>query len=73
MSNGLSLKSLAEDLLNVSLDKSLELRCSDWEAERLTLQQVQVLQSDGSAGLTAASGSAAGWGSGGSRFRGSWF
>ncbi|XP_033967955.1 exonuclease 3'-5' domain-containing protein 2 isoform X1 [Pseudochaenichthys georgianus] len=40
VSNGLSLKSLAEDLLNVSLDKSLELRCSDWEAERLTLQQI---------------------------------
>lgn len=40
MSNGLSLKSLAEDLLNVSLDKSLELRCSDWEADRLTLKQV---------------------------------
>lgn len=40
VSNGLSLKSLAEDLLNVSLDKSLELRCSDWEADRLTLKQM---------------------------------
>ncbi|XP_078031389.1 exonuclease 3'-5' domain-containing protein 2 isoform X3 [Epinephelus lanceolatus] len=40
VNNGLSLKSLAEDLLNVSLDKSLELRCSDWEADQLTLQQM---------------------------------
>ncbi|KAK5857925.1 hypothetical protein PBY51_011134 [Eleginops maclovinus] len=40
VSNGLSLKSLAEDLLNVPLDKSLELRCSDWEADELTLQQI---------------------------------
>lgn len=40
VNNGLSLKSLAEDLLNVSLDKSLELRCSDWEADKLTLQQM---------------------------------
>lgn len=42
MNNGLSLKSLAEDLLNVSLDKSLELRCSDWEADQLTLKQVAI-------------------------------
>lgn len=40
LSNGLSLKSLAADLLDVSLDKSLKLRCSDWEADRLTLEQV---------------------------------
>ncbi|XP_067337065.1 exonuclease 3'-5' domain-containing protein 2 isoform X2 [Channa argus] len=40
VNNGLSLKSLAADLLNVSLDKSLELRCSDWEADELTLEQV---------------------------------
>ena len=40
LNNGLSLKSLAADLLNVSLEKSLELRCSDWEADPLTLQQV---------------------------------
>ncbi|XP_008286702.1 exonuclease 3'-5' domain-containing protein 2 isoform X2 [Stegastes partitus] len=40
VSNGLSLKSLAADLLNVSLDKSLELRCSDWEADHLTLEQM---------------------------------
>uniref|UniRef100_A0A3P9LS13 Exonuclease 3'-5' domain-containing protein 2 n=1 Tax=Oryzias latipes TaxID=8090 RepID=A0A3P9LS13_ORYLA len=38
--NGLSLKSLAADLLNFSLDKSPELRCSDWEADQLTLNQV---------------------------------
>lgn len=42
MNNGLSLKSLAADLLNVSLDKSLELRCSDWEADQLTLEQVMI-------------------------------
>ncbi|KAM6912997.1 exonuclease 3'-5' domain-containing protein 2 [Xenentodon cancila] len=40
VSNGLSLKSLAADLLNVSLDKSLVLRCSDWEADQLTLEQM---------------------------------
>lgn len=40
VNNGLSLKTLAADLLNVSLDKSLELRCSDWEADQLTLEQV---------------------------------
>lgn len=40
VSNGLSLKSLAADLLNVSLDKSLELRCSDWEADQLTTEQM---------------------------------
>lgn len=40
LNNGLSLKSLAADLLNVSLDKSLKLRCSDWEADQLTLEQV---------------------------------
>lgn len=42
VNNGLSLKSLAADLLNVSLDKSLELRCSDWEADQLTLEQVMI-------------------------------
>lgn len=40
VSNGLSLKSLAADLLNVPLDKSVELRCSDWEADQLTLEQM---------------------------------
>ncbi|XP_041827754.1 exonuclease 3'-5' domain-containing protein 2 isoform X2 [Melanotaenia boesemani] len=40
VNNGLSLKSLASDLLNISLDKSLELRCSDWEADQLTLEQI---------------------------------
>lgn len=42
VNNGLSLKSLAADLLNVSLDKSLELRCSDWEADQLSLEQVVI-------------------------------
>lgn len=42
VNNGLSLKSLAADLLNVGLDKSVELRCSDWEADPLTLEQVHL-------------------------------
>lgn len=42
VNNGLSLKSLAADLLNVCLDKSLELRCSDWEADELTTEQVAI-------------------------------
>ncbi|MEQ2177794.1 hypothetical protein GOODEAATRI_007351 [Goodea atripinnis] len=41
-----SLKSLAADLLNVSLDKSLELRCSDWEADQLTLEQMMYAARD---------------------------
>lgn len=40
LNNGLSLKSLAADLLNITLDKSLELRCSDWEADTLTPEQM---------------------------------
>ncbi|XP_002719587.3 exonuclease 3'-5' domain-containing protein 2 isoform X1 [Oryctolagus cuniculus] len=38
--NGLSLKSLAETVLNFPLDKSLQLRCSNWDAENLTEDQV---------------------------------
>lgn len=38
--NGLSLKSLAETVLNFPLDKSLLLRCSNWDAETLTEDQV---------------------------------
>ncbi|XP_058423182.1 exonuclease 3'-5' domain-containing protein 2 isoform X4 [Diceros bicornis minor] len=38
--NGLSLKSLAETILNFPLDKSLLLRCSNWDAENLTEDQV---------------------------------
>lgn len=37
---GLGLKSLAQDILNLSLDKSLRLRCSNWEAEELSNDQV---------------------------------
>ncbi|XP_055087154.1 exonuclease 3'-5' domain-containing protein 2 isoform X2 [Periophthalmus magnuspinnatus] len=40
VNNGLSLKSLAADLLDVTLDKSLDLRCSDWEADHLTPEQM---------------------------------
>ncbi|XP_064316110.1 exonuclease 3'-5' domain-containing protein 2 isoform X1 [Phalacrocorax carbo] len=36
----LSLKSLAEKVLNCSLDKSPHVRCSNWEAEELTQDQV---------------------------------
>ncbi|KAJ8289638.1 hypothetical protein GJAV_G00003600 [Gymnothorax javanicus] len=46
LNNGLSLKSLAADLLNIPLDKSLELRCSDWEADCLTSEQVTYAAQD---------------------------
>ncbi|XP_060618043.2 exonuclease 3'-5' domain-containing protein 2 [Anolis sagrei] len=38
--NGLSLKSLAEKILNYSLDKSFHLRCSNWEVEELAQEQI---------------------------------
>ncbi|NWX47063.1 EXD2 protein, partial [Steatornis caripensis] len=38
--NCLSLKSLAEKVLNCPLDKSPDVRCSNWEAEELTQDQV---------------------------------
>ncbi|XP_003472425.1 exonuclease 3'-5' domain-containing protein 2 [Cavia porcellus] len=38
--SGLSLKSLSETVLNFPLDKSLLLRCSNWDAENLTEDQV---------------------------------
>ncbi|XP_066491726.1 exonuclease 3'-5' domain-containing protein 2 [Tiliqua scincoides] len=38
--NGLSLKSLAERILNCPLDKSLHLCCSNWEAEKLSQEQI---------------------------------
>lgn len=44
LSNGLSLKSLAETVLNFPLDKSLLLRCSNWDAENLTEDQVLVIR-----------------------------
>ncbi|XP_069494690.1 exonuclease 3'-5' domain-containing protein 2 isoform X2 [Ambystoma mexicanum] len=44
--NGLSLKSLSQKILNYSLDKSIWLRCSDWEAEELTLEQVAYAAKD---------------------------
>lgn len=46
VNNGLSLKSLAADLLNITLDKSLELRCSDWEADKLTPEQTSYAARD---------------------------
>ncbi|XP_069773249.1 exonuclease 3'-5' domain-containing protein 2 isoform X3 [Narcine bancroftii] len=35
----LSLKSLAQEIIHFTLDKSLHLRCSNWEAEELTNEQ----------------------------------
>ncbi|XP_062379081.1 exonuclease 3'-5' domain-containing protein 2 isoform X4 [Sardina pilchardus] len=46
LTNGLSLKSLASDLLDVTLDKSLDLRCSDWEADQLSPEQVSYAARD---------------------------
>ncbi|XP_034015833.1 exonuclease 3'-5' domain-containing protein 2 isoform X2 [Thalassophryne amazonica] len=46
LNNGLSLKSLAADLLDVCLDKSLELRCSNWEADQLSLEQMSYAARD---------------------------
>lgn len=43
LSNGLSLKSLSETVLNFPLDKSLLLRCSNWDAENLSEDQVLLL------------------------------
>ncbi|XP_041071015.1 exonuclease 3'-5' domain-containing protein 2 isoform X1 [Carcharodon carcharias] len=42
----LSLKSLAQDILHFTLDKSLHLRCSNWEAEELTDEQVAYAAQD---------------------------
>ncbi|KAJ1103498.1 hypothetical protein NDU88_000921 [Pleurodeles waltl] len=44
--NGLSLKSLSESILNYTLDKSIWLRCSDWEAEELTREQMSYAAKD---------------------------
>lgn len=44
--NGLSLKSLAERILNCPLDKSLHLCCSNWEAENLTREQIAYASRD---------------------------
>ncbi|XP_066464585.1 exonuclease 3'-5' domain-containing protein 2 [Eleutherodactylus coqui] len=38
--NGLSLKSLSETILCFSLDKSFQLRCSNWDADEFTNDQV---------------------------------
>ncbi|KAL2099300.1 hypothetical protein ACEWY4_005780 [Coilia grayii] len=46
LTNGLSLKSLAADLLNITLDKSLDLRCSNWEASQLSPEQVSYAAHD---------------------------
>ncbi|XP_067847345.1 exonuclease 3'-5' domain-containing protein 2 isoform X2 [Heptranchias perlo] len=42
----LGLKSLAQDILNFTLDKSFHLRCSNWEAEELTDEQVTYAAQD---------------------------
>ncbi|XP_043554122.1 exonuclease 3'-5' domain-containing protein 2 isoform X2 [Chiloscyllium plagiosum] len=41
-----SLKFLAQDILNYTLDKSLHLRCSNWEAEELSNEQVAYAAQD---------------------------
>ncbi|XP_053553965.1 exonuclease 3'-5' domain-containing protein 2 [Bombina bombina] len=38
--NGLSLKSLSETVLSYPLDKSFQLRCSNWEAEEFSHDQI---------------------------------
>ncbi|XP_048394161.1 exonuclease 3'-5' domain-containing protein 2 isoform X2 [Stegostoma tigrinum] len=42
----LSLKSLAQDILNYTLDKSIHLRCSNWEAEELSNEQIAYAAQD---------------------------
>ncbi|XP_069773250.1 exonuclease 3'-5' domain-containing protein 2 isoform X4 [Narcine bancroftii] len=42
----LSLKSLAQEIIHFTLDKSLHLRCSNWEAEELTNEQVTYAAQD---------------------------
>ncbi|XP_078089585.1 exonuclease 3'-5' domain-containing protein 2 isoform X2 [Mustelus asterias] len=44
--SSLSLKSLAQDILHFTLDKSLHLRCSNWEAEELASEQVRYAAQD---------------------------
>ncbi|XP_038621612.1 exonuclease 3'-5' domain-containing protein 2 isoform X2 [Tachyglossus aculeatus] len=46
LQNGLSLKSLAETVLNLPLNKSLLLRCSNWDADHLTQEQVAYAAKD---------------------------
>lgn len=42
----LSLKSLAQEVLDITLDKSLHLRCSNWEAEELSHAQITYAAQD---------------------------
>ncbi|XP_072896401.1 exonuclease 3'-5' domain-containing protein 2 isoform X2 [Hemitrygon akajei] len=46
LAHSLSLKSLAQDIINFTLDKSLHLRCSNWEAPELTNEQVTYAAQD---------------------------
>ncbi|XP_072121480.1 exonuclease 3'-5' domain-containing protein 2 isoform X2 [Mobula birostris] len=46
LAHSLSLKSLAQDTINFTLDKSLHLRCSNWEAQELTNDQVTYAAQD---------------------------
>ncbi|XP_007891366.2 exonuclease 3'-5' domain-containing protein 2 [Callorhinchus milii] len=41
-----SLKSLAQEVLHITLDKSLHLRCSNWEAEALAIEQITYAAQD---------------------------
>ncbi|XP_028677278.1 exonuclease 3'-5' domain-containing protein 2 isoform X1 [Erpetoichthys calabaricus] len=49
--NGLSLKTLSEDILNFSLNKSLNLRCSNWEADQLSQEQITYAGRDAQASV----------------------
>ncbi|XP_029454664.1 exonuclease 3'-5' domain-containing protein 2-like isoform X2 [Rhinatrema bivittatum] len=50
--NGLSLRSLSEHVLSIPLDKSLWLRCSNWEAEELTQDQISYAAKDAQISVT---------------------
>lgn len=45
------LKALAEELINIKLDKSVHLRCSNWEADELTEAQINYAAFDAFAAL----------------------
>nr|XP_033806992.1 exonuclease 3'-5' domain-containing protein 2 isoform X2 [Geotrypetes seraphini]XP_033806993.1 exonuclease 3'-5' domain-containing protein 2 isoform X2 [Geotrypetes seraphini]XP_033806994.1 exonuclease 3'-5' domain-containing protein 2 isoform X2 [Geotrypetes seraphini]XP_033806995.1 exonuclease 3'-5' domain-containing protein 2 isoform X2 [Geotrypetes seraphini] len=50
--NGLSLRSLSENILSIPLEKSLWLRCSNWEAEELTQDQISYAAKDAQISVT---------------------
>ncbi|XP_030070308.1 exonuclease 3'-5' domain-containing protein 2 [Microcaecilia unicolor] len=50
--SGLSLRSLSENILSIPLEKSLWLRCSNWEAEELTQDQISYAAKDAQISVT---------------------